>query len=103
MADNEDYREGEEVDENYNPEDEVTGNWASVNLPEVPLVTGEEDDEVLAKFRTKLYRFTDKQWKERGIGELKISQNKNTKQVRVIMRREKIHKIIANHLSTLYK
>lgn len=98
MAEKEDDYEGE-VDENYDPEAEVGGNWAvQVNLPEVPLVTGEENDNLAAKFRTKLYRFVDKQWKERGIGELKLLKNKASGKVRVLMRQEKTHKIVANHL-----
>ncbi len=32
----------ENVDDNYDPEQEVVGNWKAVNLPEVPIVTGEE-------------------------------------------------------------
>lgn len=47
---------------------------------------GEEDDEVLKKFRSKLYRWRDKQWKERGIGELKFLKNKKTNKVRILMR-----------------
>eukprot|EP00828_Plagiopyla_frontata_P005364 TRINITY_DN1213_c0_g1_i1.p1 TRINITY_DN1213_c0_g1~~TRINITY_DN1213_c0_g1_i1.p1 ORF type:complete len:189 (-),score=41.24 TRINITY_DN1213_c0_g1_i1:259-825(-) len=87
-----------EQDENYNPEDEVIGNWETVNLPELPTITGEEDDEVLKKFRSKLYRWREKQWKERGIGELKFLKNKKTNKVRILMRQEQTHKIVANHL-----
>ena len=93
----EEYEEG--VDENYDPEAEVGGNWAvQLNLPEVPLVTGEENDDLIVKFRAKLYRYVDKQWKERGIGEIKILKNKNSQKVRILMRQEKTHKIVANHL-----
>lgn len=89
----------EDVDENYDPEAEVGGNWAvQVNLPEVPLVTGEENDDVSSKFRAKLYRYVDKQWKERGIGELKFLKSKATGKIRILMRQEKTHKIVANHL-----
>ena len=50
----------EEVDENYDPEAEVIGNWAvTKDLPEIPVTTGEENDEVRAEFRTKLYRWND--------------------------------------------
>lgn len=43
------------------------GNWKAVDLPEVVVVTGEEDDEEITKFRTKLYRFRNGEWKERYI------------------------------------
>lgn len=43
--DNKEYED--DVDENYNPEEEVQGDWAikGLNLPEIPVVTGEEDEE----------------------------------------------------------
>lgn len=47
-----------------------------------------------------MYRF-DKdanEWKERGTGDLKFLKNKKTGQIRILMRREKTHKICANHL-----
>jgi len=62
--------------------------------------TLEEDEEILFQIRAKLYRFedSDKEWKERGTGDLKLLQNKETKKIRVLMRRDKILKICANHL-----
>ncbi|XP_041973959.1 E3 SUMO-protein ligase RanBP2-like [Aricia agestis] len=70
-----------------------------IPLPaEVKVTTGEEDEEVIFKARAKLFRFTDKQWKERGIGEMKLLKHKITGKVRVLMRREQIHKICANHV-----
>ena len=44
-----------------------------------------------------MYRFDNTQWKERGVGELKILADKNTGQHRLIMRRDQIHKLCANH------
>eukprot|EP01017_Pseudomicrothorax_dubius_P031651 TRINITY_DN4062_c0_g1_i3.p1 TRINITY_DN4062_c0_g1~~TRINITY_DN4062_c0_g1_i3.p1 ORF type:complete len:187 (-),score=74.20 TRINITY_DN4062_c0_g1_i3:73-633(-) len=86
-------------DENYDPEAEtkIGGDWKTVNLPEVPVVTGEEDDEVLEKFRVKLYRWVGKEWKERGVGDLKFLKSKHVGRVRLLMRQEKTHKVIANH------
>ena len=64
MADREEEVE-DQIDENYDPEAEVIGNWKKVDLPEVALQTGEENDEELTKFRTKLFRFRNGEWKER--------------------------------------
>ncbi|XP_055727013.1 E3 SUMO-protein ligase RanBP2-like isoform X1 [Salvelinus fontinalis] len=74
-----------------------------VPLPDlVEISTGEENENVCFSHRAKLYRY-DKdlnQWKERGIGDLKILQNCDTKRVRLIMRRDKVLKICANHWVT---
>ncbi|KAG6452625.1 hypothetical protein O3G_MSEX007721 [Manduca sexta] len=70
-----------------------------VPLPaEVKVRTGEEDETVIFASRAKLFRFIDKQWKERGLGEMKLLKHNVTGKVRVLMRREQIHKICANHI-----
>lgn len=72
-----------------------------IPLPaEVKVTTGEEDESVIFSSRAKLFRFVDKQWKERGIGEMKLLKHNATGKVRVLMRREQIHKICANHIIT---
>ncbi|XP_053601362.1 E3 SUMO-protein ligase RanBP2-like [Plodia interpunctella] len=72
-----------------------------VPLPaEVKVTTGEEDECTIFSSRAKLFRFVDKQWKERGIGEIKLLKHKTTGKVRVLMRREQVHKICANHIIT---
>ncbi|KAI3961376.1 hypothetical protein MKW92_050454 [Papaver armeniacum] len=50
--------------------------------------------------KAKLYRFDkDKyQWKERGVGFLKLLKHKQTEKVRVVMRQSNTQKICANHL-----
>lgn len=56
----------EEYDPHYEP---------IVPLPEAIMVsTGEEDESVLFNERAKLYRYDgdNKEWKERGVGQLKI-------------------------------
>ena len=65
--------------------------------------TGEEDEDVLFCERAKLYRFdpSNNQMKERGIGEMKILQHRTTRACRVLMRREQVLKLCANHLITL--
>lgn len=69
-----------------------------IPLPdEVPVTTGEENEETLFSGRAKLYRFAEKEWKERGIGNIKLLKNDEGK-VRLLMRREQVLKICANHM-----
>jgi Ran-binding protein 1 len=70
-----------------------------VKLEQVETKTNEEDEDVFFKMRAKMFRF-DKdasEWKERGTGELKMLQKKDTKRIRIVMRRDKTLKICANH------
>ena len=74
-----------------------------VPLPElVEVKTGEEDEEVLFKHRAKVYRYCGetKQWKERGVGDIKILKHKVSAVHRVLLRRDQVHKIAANHRIT---
>ena len=59
-------------------------------------ITGEENEDVVDKFRTKLYRWRDTEFKERGAGDLKFLKNKETQRVRILMRQDKTHKVVAN-------
>jgi hypothetical protein len=73
-----------------------------VQLPVVEVKTGEEDEDVMFANRCKLYRY-DKdtaQWKERGTGEIKILSNPASIKCRVVMRREQVLKLCANHYIT---
>ncbi|OZJ03017.1 Ran-specific GTPase-activating protein 1, partial [Bifiguratus adelaidae] len=73
-----------------------------VKLEQVEVRTMEEDEDTLFKMRAKLFRF-DKplgEWKERGTGDVKFLQHKETKKVRLLMRRDKTHKVCANHYVT---
>ena len=70
-----------------------------VHLEKVETKSLEEDEIVLYKQRAKLFRF-DKEangWKERGTGDIKLLLNKSNAKVRLLMRRDKIQKICANH------
>ncbi|KAJ8013025.1 hypothetical protein DPEC_G00049020 [Dallia pectoralis] len=70
-----------------------------VSLPEVETKSGEEDEEILFKERTKLYRWDRElsQWKERGVGDIKILFHPEKRWYRVLMRREQVLKVCANH------
>ncbi|XP_053679745.1 E3 SUMO-protein ligase RanBP2 [Anopheles nili] len=72
-----------------------------IPLPDkVDVKTGEEDEDVLYVHRAKLYRFISSEWKERGIGDVKILKHKASGQLRVVMRREQVLKICLNHVLT---
>ena len=68
-----------------------------VHLKAVEVKTGEEDEDVLYAQRCKLYRFEANEWKEKGIGELKLLQHRATRTIRVLMRRDQVLKLCANH------
>ncbi|ORY32612.1 RanBP1 domain-domain-containing protein [Naematelia encephala] len=69
---------------------------------QVDAKTHEEDEEVLFKMRAKLFRFikSDLEWKERGTGDVRLLQHKETKKIRLVMRRDKTLKVCANHMVT---
>lgn len=79
-----------------------------VNLPEVEVKTGEDDEVVTFKMRSKLYVFVAEDvyggevrqnfWRERGTGDVKLLKHKVHGKVRLLMRQEKTLKICANHL-----
>ena len=62
-----------------------------IPLPDkVDVVTGEEEEEVLYSHRAKLFRLVDGEWKERGIGDVKILKHKTSNKIRLLMRREQV-------------
>ncbi|KAG8956774.1 hypothetical protein FRC04_000252 [Tulasnella sp. 424] len=91
--------------ENVHKEEEDTGGHFEpvIKLTEqVDSKTHEEDEDVLFKMRAKLFRFdsVNAEWKERGTGEVRLLEHKQTKKVRLVMRRDKTLKVCANHLVT---
>ncbi|KAI6079758.1 E3 SUMO-protein ligase RanBP2-like isoform X1 [Aix galericulata] len=96
---------GTDEDSDVTQDEERDGQYFEpvVPLPDLVEVTsGEENEQVVFSHRAKLYRY-DKdtnQWKERGIGEIKILQNYDNKQVRIVMRRDQVLKLCANHRIT---
>merc|ERR1719326_394459 len=93
-----------EEEDGVAPEEEAQVEFEPVvKLEEVKTQTHEEDEEVLFKMRAKLFRWESdswekeiKMWKERGTGDVRFLQHKETKKVRLLMRREKTMKICAN-------
>ncbi|XP_056611068.1 E3 SUMO-protein ligase RanBP2 isoform X6 [Triplophysa dalaica] len=96
-----DDREEENSDEEAPKNDDIHFE-PIVSLPEVEVKSGEEDEEILFKGRTKLFRWDRDvgQWKERGVGDLKILFHPVKKCYRVLMRREQVLRVCANHVIT---
>ncbi|RXN21720.1 E3 SUMO- ligase 2-like isoform X2 [Labeo rohita] len=95
---------GDQEDEMYKTEENDDIQFEPVvQMPEkVDLVTGEEDEKVLYSQRIKLFRFDPEtsQWKERGVGNLKLLKNNQNGRLRILMRREQVLKVCANHWIT---
>jgi len=87
-------RNEEEVDPHFEPVIKLT--------EQVDTKTGEEEDDVVFKMRAKLFRFESisSEWKERGTGDVRLLQNKESKKIRLVMRRDKTLKVCANHSIT---
>ncbi|CAL8110487.1 unnamed protein product [Orchesella dallaii] len=90
-------RNAEDGDDDFVP----TAEFQPV-IPLPPLVEvkkGDENENTIAEYRAKLYRFVPeaKEWKERGIGNIKLLQSKSDpSKCRVVMWREKIGKLACN-------
>lgn len=75
----------EDVSDDENVEEEENTAYFAPVIPlpdKVEVKTGEEDEEVLYSQRAKLYRFREKEWRERGLGDIKILKHKKTGQLR---------------------
>lgn len=89
-------------------EEESTAIFAPIiELEEVVVETGEEEEEALFAVRSKLFVFGEtlldvgtgtKSWRERGTGEVRLLQHREHQRIRLIMRQEKTMKVIANHV-----
>jgi len=89
--------EGEEEDAAAAEEECKAEFQPVIQLSEVEVLSGEEGWTSLKSFRAKMYRYVDDEWKERGIGDLKFLQHDESKKIRILMRRDKVQKIAANH------
>ena len=59
--------------EYFNPEEEVKIAQTCA-LPKAEIKTGEEDEDLIYKGRGRLYRFREKEWKERSGGRWRHAQ-----------------------------
>jgi len=76
----------------------VPGWTPSITLEVVDgVTTGEEREEQLYCQRSKLYRWKDGEWKERGLGDARLLKDRTAGRVRFLMRQEKTGKLVANH------
>merc|ERR1712004_221306 len=88
-------KKDENEEENYDPHYEPL-----VSLEEIKVETGEENYKSLFSARCKLFRYVDSQWKERGVGDLKIQESNDDGKFRILMRRDQVMKLCANHIIT---
>lgn len=93
--------EGEEGGEDAAAEEECKAEFKPlVQLEEVEVKSGEEEEAALFDAKCKLYRFDNEssEWKERGVGQARLLQHKENQRIRFLMRQEKTLKIRANHI-----
>eukprot|EP00584_Thalassiosira_punctigera_P005585 CAMPEP_0172527646 /NCGR_PEP_ID=MMETSP1067-20121228/2293_1 /TAXON_ID=265564 ORGANISM="Thalassiosira punctigera, Strain Tpunct2005C2" /NCGR_SAMPLE_ID=MMETSP1067 /ASSEMBLY_ACC=CAM_ASM_000444 /LENGTH=209 /DNA_ID=CAMNT_0013311435 /DNA_START=142 /DNA_END=771 /DNA_ORIENTATION=- len=98
--------EGEPKKEEAKEEESTAHFEPVVKLEEVEVKSGEEEEETLCTYRSKLFLYGEtlldkgtgkKSWKERGIGEARILRHREHQRLRFLMRQEKTMKVIANH------
>ncbi|RHZ87836.1 hypothetical protein Glove_29g167 [Diversispora epigaea] len=83
-------------EENDNESGEEVGKGTQTLLQEQEVLTGEEDEITQFFVRAKLYCL-DGQWKERGVGTLRLNYPRNNKKSpRLVMRADNVLKVILN-------
>lgn len=83
----------------FDPEEELDiGGHKILNLQDVAVKSGEEEEDLIFKGRARLYRWRDNDWKERGTGDAKLLRHKTTKKIRFILRQDKTLKAVANFI-----
>ncbi|KAF6021768.1 RANBP1 [Bugula neritina] len=92
-------------DHENNPEAEADIHFKPVvQLAPVVINTLEDDEEEIFAIRAKLFRFDSvadpAEWKERGVGDIRMLKHKELPRIRLVMRRDKVLKICCNHFLT---
>ncbi|KAK9885829.1 hypothetical protein WA026_013700 [Henosepilachna vigintioctopunctata] len=88
----------ENADDNYDPHYEPI-----IEMPDaIEVSTGEEEETPFFNERAKLFRYDTelKEWKERGVGQMKILHHPSNGTYRLLLRREQVHKLVLNQLIT---
>lgn len=69
-------------------------------MPWIPVETGEEGEETVFSCKAKLFHFTGKEWKERGIGTFKLNVTEDENGLwtgaRLIMRTVGVFRVVLN-------
>ena len=93
--------DGGAADDGPAPEEECQAEFKPiVQLQEVETNTGEEDEDATLELKCKLYRFDagGNEWKERGLGAVRLLKHKASGRTRLLMREARTLKIRANHI-----
>jgi len=69
------------------------------HLETIQTSNNEENEDAIFKMRAKLFRFDkkEKEWKERGVGDVRFMEHKESHKIRILMRQEKTLKVRLNH------
>ncbi|PKY01499.1 hypothetical protein P168DRAFT_273890 [Aspergillus campestris IBT 28561] len=97
----------EEDDENEAQQEEDTGpgefeqDKTDERFFERPIETGEEEEKTYFACKAKLFQFSDKEWRERGVGTFKVNVKvtdgkENKKAARLIMRADGVGRVMLN-------
>jgi len=97
--DDDDEKDKKGGDDDEAPESPEVDFVPLVSLEKVDVKTNEESEEEVFKMRAKLFKFDkdSREWKERGTGDVKLLKHKENGKTRLVMRRDKTHKVCANH------
>lgn len=77
----------EDVSDDENVEEEENNTYFTPVIPlpdKIEVKSGEEDEDVLYTHRAKLYRFREKEWRERGLGDIKILRHRQSGKLRYV-------------------
>ncbi|KAJ3071123.1 hypothetical protein HDU98_005806 [Podochytrium sp. JEL0797] len=95
-------KKDEQAEEDAGSDDENAAEFEvpiekKVDIPEVEVKTGEEDESNIIQARCKLYRMDDTNtWKERGVGNLRLNCDDAGNSARLVMRAEGVLRLILN-------